>query len=404
MRGRELRKVLHYDLVLDSHNHRGLALLLTEWRARRVTDPVARLQFLKRRTGAGPRSDVRSKNAALHTRIPAVMLGLALAGAALLRPWVTPASPEQSPAIVKQASHPAAAYPAASVSAVWLVESSERSDVYSNGLRVQNEFAIATEPRRYLAFARSPAGELDGEWRDRPAGIVFHTTESHIVPFEEDQNRELRRDGEGLLQFVSRGRSYHFVIDRFGRVFRIVKESDYANHAGNSVWADDERIYVNLNQSFFGIAFEAKNNVNGEEMPVSPAQVHAARILVEMLRARYRIRAENCVAHGQVSVNPDNGRAGYHVDWVARLPFAELGLSDNYKRPLAGVQLFGFEPDAALLKSDALAEAIEAARENLRQDAAARELTPARYRVLLQARYRQAAERQKTGGTDTHIP
>jgi len=281
------------------------------------------------------------------------------------------------------------------------VEGSPRSDLYSNGLRVENEFLAATAPRKYLAFARSRPRGLNGEWQTRPAGIVFHTTESHIAPFEEDQNRELRRDGEGLLEYVSRRRSYHFVIDRFGRVFRIVKESDYANHAGNSVWADEAWIYVNLNQSFFGVAFEAKTNVEGEDIPVNAAQIHAARILVEMLRARYAIRAENCVAHGQVSVNPANGRAGYHVDWVSNLPFADLGLSNNYKRPLASVELFGFEPDAALLDAGALAESIEQSQAKLRAEAAKRSLTPARYRATLQAEYREAVEQQRDAGTRT---
>jgi len=71
-----------------------------------------------------------------------------------------------------------------------------------------------------------------------------------MAPFEEDQNQVLRRAGEGLLEFVRRRQAYHFVIDRFGRVFRVVGESDAANHAGNSVWADPAWIYINLNPSF----------------------------------------------------------------------------------------------------------------------------------------------------------
>ena len=336
---------------------------------------------------------MKPRTTALWWRTPAIALGIGLAGAALLRPWANlPAPPQRSQ--TRPIAHETN-YPAVSTSRVWLVESSERSDLYSNGLRVENRFVAETAPRRYIAFARSRLRDLDGEWRTRPVGIVFHTTESHIAPFEEDQNRELRRDGEGLLEYVSRRRSYHFVIDRFGRVFRIVKESDYANHAGNSVWADEESIYVNLNQSFFGVAFEAQNKADGQEIPVNAAQIHAARILVEMLRARYEIRAENCVGHGQVSVNPSNGRAGYHLDWAANLPFRELGLSNNYKRPLASVELFGFEPDAALSASSALAEGIEQARTKLEADAASRELTPARYRALLQAEYREAVERQR---------
>jgi len=131
------------------------------------------------------------------------------------------------------------------------------------------------------------------------------------VPFEAEQNSELRRNGEGLLEFGSRRRSYLFVIDRFGRVFRIVKENDYANHAGNSVWEDDEQISINLNQSFFSAAFEAKNNAEGGDSGES-AQVYAARILLETPHARYSIRAENCVGHG--------ARFRESGQWQGRLP------------------------------------------------------------------------------------
>ena len=241
---------------------------------------------------------------------------------------------------------------------------------------------------------------MSGEWRSDPAGIVFHTTESHLAPFEEDQNRALRRDGEGLLEYVSRRRSYHFVIDRFGRVFRIVRESDYANHAGNSVWADGRWIYVNLNQSFFGVAFEAQSHPDGA-LPVNPAQIHAGRILVEMLRARYAIPPDNCVAHAQVSVNPGNGRAGYHVDWAANLPFADLGLGNNYAEAMPSLALFGFEPDAALVAAGASLQAgIESAEELVRAEAVAWKMPIERYRRVLQQRYRDAEAAQRSGRSE----
>ena len=53
-------------------------------------------------------------------------------------------------------------------------------------------------------------------------------------------------------------RAYHFVIDRFGRVHRIVVESDAANHAGHSVWADSKWLYLHLNDGFLSVAFEAR--------------------------------------------------------------------------------------------------------------------------------------------------
>jgi hypothetical protein len=122
---------------------------------------------------------------------------------------------------------------------------------------------------------------------------------------------------------------------------------------------------------------------------VNPAQVHAGRILVEMLRARYQIPAANCVTHAQVSVNPANRRAGYHTDWAANLPFHDLGLSDNYPRPLPSVALFGFTADG-LGTGDALGPALEAAEDLIRRDAAAHGMAPQRYREILQKRYKDA--------------
>jgi hypothetical protein len=175
-------------------------------------------------------------------------------------------------------------------------------------------------------------------------------------------------------------------------VFRIVREADYANHAGNSIWADQTWVYVNLNQSFFGVAFEARSQPKEGELPVNSAQVHAARTLTEMLRARYSISAGNCVTHAQVSINPAGRSAGNHTDWAANLPFEDLGLTDNYARPLPSVTIFGFSAAALLeaARESPLAKGLEAAEEQVRADAAAHNLPENRYRHVLQTRYKDA--------------
>ncbi len=274
---------------------------------------------------------------------------------------------------------------------VWLVEAKPEFDLYSNGLRVENQFATATEPRKYLAFLRVPQGPGPAIPRSDPAGIVFHTTESHMAPFEQGQNQTLQRAGEGLLEYVCRRHSYHFVIDSFGRVFRIVRESDHANHAGHSIWADQNWVYLNLNQVFFGVAFEAQTRREDESSPLNAAQVYAGRILTDMLRARYGIAAEDCVAHAQVSVNPSNRHASYHTDWAAHLPFRDLGLGNNYARPFPSIVLFGFETDPSLAEdgSPVLRQALIAAENEVQQRAAARGWPVEHYRQNLQEQYQQ---------------
>lgn len=340
---------------------------------------MERLNFLQR--AGTKRGRVTAKWSLL-----AITLGLAFASAAFVQPvWRRPSEPK--PHFIR--TPPPSATPAASQGRVWLVEGNDRFELYSNGLQILNQFLATTRPRAYLALPRSGIREGPARLRLDPAGIVFHTTESHMAPFEEKQNGTLRRAGEGLLEFVRRNRSYHFVVDRFGRVFRVVRESDYANHAGHSIWADQNWVYLNLNQSFFGVAFEAKTNA---AQPVNAAQVHAARILIEMLRARYKIAPENCVTHAQVSVNPSNHRAGYHTDWAASLPFRELGLTDNYQRPLPSVYLFGFKADSLLAEVDGagLGPALEKSEDMVQQQAAARRLPLERYRSILQRSYKDA--------------
>jgi hypothetical protein len=275
---------------------RGVTVRLVEWRARSLSDPAQRLQFLQRKVGRSPanRPDLRR----VLTRLP-ILLGLITAvigltpycrrsfGFAL--PFVLASAPATPKPEIRPRPEPRSN---TALPHVWQVEANRQFDLYSNGLRVENRFQTSTSARSYLAFRRVPLETSRGERRVQPAGIVFHTTESHLAPFEEDQTRNLKREGEGLLEYVSRNHSYHFVIDRFGRVFRIVNEPDYANHAGNSIWADEHWIYVNLNQSFFGVAFEARSQSKDGEVPIDAAQVHAARTLTEMLRARYRIAAE----------------------------------------------------------------------------------------------------------------
>ncbi len=248
-----------------------------EWRARRFSDPADRLQFLRRKLSVRPVASGRGMRAVRPVLVMIFALGAVLPVAA----WFWTSSRHVALAAVNTTASDAESLPPRPVRGpagpVWLVQTTPQFDLYSNGLRIEEQYAKSTAPRRYIAFARDRSGEIDAaaEWRTEPAGIVYHTTESHLAPFAENQNQSLRRSGEGLLQYVSRRRSYHFVIDRFGRVFRVVRESDYANHAGNSVWADQSWIYLNLNQSFFGVAFEARSNPNGNAAPINAAQVYA---------------------------------------------------------------------------------------------------------------------------------
>ncbi len=363
----------------------GFRARLIGWRARRVADPVARLRYLKRATERGPSGTSLKRKGLLAIVALAIMIAVpyqaswSVSGSTEPRVFLRPEAPafEEQPPVV------------------WLVEHRQHVEVYSNGLRVETRHTVANEPRSYKIYDRR--GQVAEVRQDgKPAGIVSHTTESQIAPFEQDQNRKLQRIGESLIEYVRQNRSYHFVIDRFGRAWRVVAESDAANHAGYSVWADGGQLYVNLNRSFLGISFEARTG-NDSEDEVTAAQIHTARVLTEMLRAKYAIPMRNCVTHAQVSVNPANMRIGYHTDWADRFPFAQLGLPDNYLRPVPALWACGFTYDPVFVKStgERLWQGLARAEELLRQEAAANGAPVARHRQALQRRYKAILETLK---------
>ena len=232
-------------------------------------------------------------------------------------------------------------------SSVWLVEMGAGYEVYSNGLRIDNTYEVAGEPRRFRVVDRATG--LWGQTQARPVGILFHTSESDVWPLEAAYNETLRNSSQRLLRYVQRHRLYNYLVDRFGRVYRVVDEEAKANHAGHSVWTRGEQVYLSLNAAFLGVSFETRWE-GGRALPITQAQFLAGRNLTDYLRARWEIAADMCVAHGLTSVNPKKHLIGHHVDWARGFPFEAFGLPDQYSRPAPAVALFGFGYDEDFLK------------------------------------------------------
>lgn len=380
----------------------GLTGAWVQWRARRIADPVARLRYLRRSIGdqswwtlaphGRPRSWLRRHqrplllSAALLLLLPAGQWGLRVARLAE-RPPVLLAAPRNLP-------EPA-------LPAVWLAEQQPAFETWSNGLRIERRFEVSHEPRQYRAYPLGRQSPSPSAPRTEPAGIVFHTTESHQADFAPGNVPRLTLIGEALLRYVQENRSYHYLIDRFGRVWRVVRESDSANHAGYSVWADHQHAYINLNRVFLGISLEAQSQPADGRPIATGAQIHALQLLAGMLRAKYNLAAANCVTHAQVSVNPSNFIIGYHTDWAARFPFAEIGLPDNYALPHPAIGLFGFTYESQLMQSASPSfwKGLLLGEEQFRQNATAHGLELARWRALRHQDYRAILKeiQQQTG-------
>ena len=281
---------------------------------------------------------------------------------------------------------------------VWLVQSGKGFELYSNGLRIDTSYSVAGEARRYRVFDLERGAE--GELQDRPVGIVFHTSESDIWPLEESFNGKLRDSSQNLLHYLRKNKVYHYLIDRFGQVFRVVEEQTKANHSGMSVWTAGRRVYLNLNGPTLGVSFETRWE-GGRALPITRAQLEAGRSLTDYLRQKWAIEPELCVTHGLASVNARKHLIGHHVDWARGFPFAAFGLPDHYERPSPAVALFGFGHDEELsARMGELWPGVAGAERQLRAEADARGIALADLRREKTLRYdRWLAEQAKDAGS-----
>ncbi len=302
--------------------------------------------------GAAPRVRLQTSLRLYTSRAAAAALvllavgSLATATYRLSRPLpVVPVHADARPAPVAESLPPFAA--GITAPAIWLVEKGDAWEQYSNGLRIDTSATLTGDPRRYRVFDAKDG--LRPGLHERPVGILFHTSESDIWPFEATFNENLRDSSQHLIRYLQKNRTYHYLIDRFGRVFRVVDDASKANHAGNSVWEKDGTVYLNLNNAFLAVAFESRWG-GGQAMPITQAQLAAGRNLTDYLRQRFEIPADMCVGHGLASVNPKKHLIGHHMDWSRGFPWSAFGLPDQYARVDPSVALFGFGYDDDFLK------------------------------------------------------
>jgi hypothetical protein len=231
---------------------------------------------------------------------------------------------------------------------IWLADRGPNWELYSNGLRIETTYAVAGDTRRFRIHDRE-AGLRDLVY-DKPMGIVFHTSESDIWDLDSGYAKQLRQSSAALLRYVQEKRAYNYVIDRFGRVYRIVDDETKANHAGHSIWASGRDVYLDLNNAFLGVSFESRFE-GGRTLPITRAQLIAGRNLTHYLRQRFAIAPELCVTHGMTSVSPKQHLIGYHIDWARGFPFAAFGLPDQYAVPPPSIALFGFGYSDELIRT-----------------------------------------------------
>jgi hypothetical protein len=306
--------------------------------------------------GAAVPLDRQTRASLVFTRLAhagialAALSGLTLVAAGAYQLWRSAPAPAAAAAPGSaEATAPTPSTPSAGVAPTgsWLVEQGPEFEQYSNGLRIETGFTTTHEPRQFRTLTED--GLLEAGTFDQPVGILFHTSESDIWPLEPSYNENLRDSSRRLLRYVQRKKLYNYLIDRFGRAYRVVDEGSKANHAGYSVWSNGGHVYMNLNHAFLGVSFETRWE-GGKALPITQAQFATGRNLSDLLRQRYQIRPEMCVTHGLTSVNPKKRQIGFHMDWARGFPFEAYGLPDQYQKAAPSVTLFGFGYDEDFLK------------------------------------------------------
>jgi N-acetylmuramoyl-L-alanine amidase len=384
----------------ESRNRRRLVALMkeqrpslvtsphVEQRAARIMDPVERLRYLRvEAVRAGEKADRKDDGRKMWrhwTRMVIIVLCSGMAVLPLRQSTLASADRIHDTAPRLQVQD-------AAVPKVWLVDQTATYENYSNGLRIETQWAVANVPRtRYRVFQRERPRFDHFEWRTGVAGIVYHTTESHVAAFEPGTTVRQKQVSAWAISDIQKRRCYNYVIDRYGRVWRVVNEDSIAWHAGRSVWGDEGGTYVDVNDSFLAVSFEAQT-YDESQSTATPAQIRAARALTEMLRSKYKIAASNCVTHAQVSVSAQHMKIGLHTDWASNFPFADMGLKDNYALPMAAVWAFGFDYDPTFVQAtgNRLWQGLIYADQHLHEQASLAGMTVPQYKQLLQQRYKE---------------
>lgn len=173
-----------------------------------------------------------------------------------------------------------------------------------------------------LAAPLEAGAELDitdsGSPKNRERGyrsstrfIILHTTEGE----KKGALAKLRHAGEA-----------HYLVDRQGRVTRIVERDRIARHAGRSMWSGIEA----LDHHSVGIEI-----VGYHDRPLQAAQLRALKELIAQLKSRYRVPDERVLTHSMVAYGtpnryhrrPHRGRKRCGMNLTSPAVRAALGLS-----------------------------------------------------------------------------
>src|SRR5215475_4978346 len=285
---------------------------------------------------------------------------------------------------------------------VWLFGKEGEYEKWSNGCNISTKYETDNHPRAYFAIPRGSGtdGNQFSEKSDQIVGILYHTPENPMFDLTPDNTTRIQNSSRELIEDVRKYKKYNYLINRIGDIYRIIRDDQAANHAGNSLWADANNYYVLLNESFMGVCFESKlDGASSLDQILTEPQINSGRRLTDVLRAKYNIDDANCTTHGLAAVAPEEMLIARHHDWVHFFPFEAMGLSNKYKVQPPTITDYGFTYNDEILAKKLggkLWEGAQMAVEEFNKRAARARVSPDVLRRQLRDRY--LAQRNKTFG------
>tara|TARA_Y100001960_G_scaffold314227_1_gene378167 strand:- start:135 stop:860 length:726 start_codon:yes stop_codon:yes gene_type:complete len=90
--------------------------------------------------------------------------------------------------------------------------------------------------------------------------------------------------------------SCHYLINRSGKIYRLVNDNKIAWHAGKSCWGK----FKNLNKSSIGIELVNKGHKFGYEK-FKKKQINSLAKLCKQLKRKYNIKSKNFIGHSDIA-------------------------------------------------------------------------------------------------------
>jgi hypothetical protein len=293
---------------------------------------------------------------------------------------------------------------------IWMVEKSDDSEYYSNRLKINTTQTIENIPRGYYLFKKADGKLLQqGVFTNQIKGILYHASESDVFAYRPEMTQSIKEYSRLLIRYLNKKKAYHYFIDRFGKIYRLIQDDHVAFHSGNSIWADDEFLYLDLNHAFIGVCFEGKDfeaikpsdtSLQNENHPaifpmerssINEAQLISGKELTDWLRVKYKISQNNCIPHGLVSVNPYDRLIGHHLDLSHGFPFDFFEISNKYEEPIPAITEFGFTYDNYFVEifQGKLWAGIAASEKIITMRANGKHMSVVDYRKMLNGKFRQ---------------